>query len=237
MVELSSLESLIQSRHLTDDAVQSYRSTFEENPARFVALEDFLLPEFAERLSAFLRNEGKFQTEYGLYSLEDRGASEEEWGSAPEEDRFFRFGKLVGTPPEFQLSDNSLAYLRLRSTFQQDDALRSFFETATGIELGTSDDFGSHSMGVGDFLKPHDDDNRNRRLALVLYLAPDWAPELGGELHIADKDGNEWVVEARYNSLVAFDTRAETTHYVAAISEAAGERKRVTIGGWYHDPQ
>jgi Rps23 Pro-64 3,4-dihydroxylase Tpa1-like proline 4-hydroxylase len=43
-------------------------------------------------------------------------------------------------------------------------------------------------------------------------------------------------VDAKYNSLVAFDTRAGTTHRVVPISEAAGTRKRLTIGGWDHSP-
>jgi Rps23 Pro-64 3,4-dihydroxylase Tpa1-like proline 4-hydroxylase len=114
--------------------------------------------------------------------------------------------------------------------------LRFFFEQVTGIKLGMSDDFGSHSMSVGHFLKPHDDDNRNRRLALVLYLSPDWESAYGGSLHIIDQGGSETVVPATYNSLVAFDTRAGTTHYVAPIAESAGDRRRVTIGGWYHEP-
>lgn len=76
----------------------------------------------------------------------------------------------------------------------------------------------------------------DRRLALVLYLSPDWKPEYGGNLKILDPDGNESTVEAKYNSLVAFDTLAGTTHCVVPVAEAAGTRKRLTIGGWYHTP-
>ena len=213
-----------------------YRSAFEAQPARYFVVEDFLVPAVAERLSRFLGSEADFATEYGLYGIDDRPVSAEEWMAADARARFFRFSKLVGTPPEFQLSDNSLAYLRLRSTFQGSDELRRFFEAATGIELAKSADFGSHSMGAGDFLNAHDDDNRNRRLALVVYLSPDWKADYGGSLKIVDGDGNESTVEARYNSLVAFDTRAGTTHYVVPIADAAGTRRRLTIGGWYHDP-
>lgn len=237
MAERSALASLIQSQHLTDGATRSYRSAFESHPARFVVLEEFLVPEIAGRLSEFLRSEGEFQTEFGLYSAEDQPISEAEWNSAPEQDRFFRFSKLVGTPAEFRLSDNALTYLRLRTVFHKDESLRSFFEDVTGIDLAMSDDFGSHSMAVGDFLKSHDDDNRNRRLALVLYLSPDWTRDLGGSLHIVDPSGEESVVPATYNSLVAFDTKAGTTHCVAPIAEAAGDEKRATIGGWYHAPE
>ena len=230
------LSSLIQSDHLTPDALSSYRSDFESTPARFTVIENFLVPATAHRLSEFLRNEAEFKSEYGLYSTEEHKVDEDAWLAAPEDDRFFRYGRLVGTPPQFQFSPNSLTYLKFRTTFQGDDNLRAFFAEVTGLELALSDDFGSHSMGVGDFLKEHDDSDRNRRLALVLYLSPDWKPEFGGGLHIADGKGGQWIVEPTYNSIVAFDTLAGTTHQVASIQETAGEQRRVTIGGWYHAP-
>lgn len=237
MVDPKALASLIQPQHLTEDAVRSYRLAFESHPARFVVIEDFLLPNIASKLSAFLDTEALFSRHHGLYSADDREVDEEEWRSAGDEDRFFRFGKLVGAQPQFQFSDNSLAYLKFRSTFQKDDDLRAYFEEVSGIPLAVSDDFGSHSMTAGDFLKPHDDNNRNRRLALVLYLSPDWKPEYGGALKIADPAGDgESTVAASYNSLVAFDTLAGTTHHVVPISEAAGPNARLTIGGWYQRP-
>lgn len=201
-----------------------------------MVLEDFLVPAVAERLGRFLDGEAEFATEYGLYGVDDRRVEEREWLAADDDARFFRFSKNVGTRPEFQLSDNALTYLRFRTTFQRSDEMRAFFEAATGLELASSDDFGSHSMQAGDFLRTHDDDNRNRRLALVLYLSAGWRPDYGGSLEIVDPDGRTSIVEARFNSLVAFDTRAGTTHRVLPISDAAGERRRLTIGGWYHQP-
>jgi hypothetical protein len=227
---------LIQSQHLEPAAVDAYRSVFQSSPARFYVIENFLRPELAERLSEFLRREGRFETEFGLQSEDDHKVDESRWLDAPPDDRFFRYGRLVGTEPEYQFSPNSLAYLQFRTAFQTDDNLRSFFEESTGLELARSDDFGSHSMRAGDFLREHDDDNRNRRLALVLYLSPGWKAELGGSLHILDPNGQEHVVEPEHNSLVAFDTLAGTTHFVEPIRDAAGDAARVTIGGWYHTP-
>ena len=57
------------------------------------------------------------------------------------------------------MSSNALTYLKLRETFQQ-PAFESFFEDSTGMSLGASDDFGVHSMRVGDYLRPHADDNK-----------------------------------------------------------------------------
>ena len=226
----------VQGQHLTSAAINSYRSSFQASPARFLVIEDFLVEGVAERLSEFLQSEAQFETEYGVSSAEDHKVDKDEWTRASDEHRFFRYGRLVGTPAEFQFSNNSLTYLKFRTTFQADDNLRRFFENVTGLELARSDDFGSHSMGVADFLKDHDDNNRNRRLAPVLYLSPDWKREYGGSLHIVDGEGRDSVVEPSFNSVVAFDTLAGTTHYVDPITEAAGEQKRVTIGGWYHNP-
>jgi len=235
-VDETSLASLIQARHLEPAALEAYRSAFQSSPARFVVIENFLLDELAGRLSEFLRNEAKFETELGLYSAEGHKVGDAAWLAASDDDRFFSYGRLVGTPPEFQFSPNSLAYLRFRNAFQSDDDLRAFFEAATGLELARSDDFGSHSMGVGDFMRDHDDNNRNRRLALVLYLSPGWTPARGGSLHIVDPAGTESIVAPTFNSLVAFDTLAGTVHFVEEIRDAAGDDRRVTIGGWYHAP-
>ena len=232
---MSALTSVVGGDHLAAEKVRSYRAAFESTPARFVVLEDFLQPALAERLSRFLDHEARYKTEYGLYGF-DEGVNEQEWNAAAEDERFFRFSKLVGMDPTHAMGDNALSYLQFRSTFQQNAELRAFFESITGMRLGASDDFGSHSMQAGDFLKAHDDDNNDRVLALVLYLSPDWRPEYGGTLKIVDPGGAELTVQARYNSLVVFDTRAGTTHYVVPISERAGERKRLTIGGWYHAP-
>ena len=234
---MSAFTSLVQPQHQDDEAVAVYRSLFASRPARFVVIEDFLATAVAERLSRFLADEAQFATEYGLYEVEDRPVTEQEWTAADDSRRFFRFSKLVGARPGFSMSDNSLTYLRFRSAFQKDEGLRRFFEAVTEIELSASSDFGSHAMGAGDFLRSHDDDNRNRRLAIVLYLSPQWRPEFGGSLKIVDRDGVESTVEAAYNSLVAFDTLAQTTHHVVPISEAAGTAKRLTIGGWYHRPR
>lgn len=234
-MDRSGLASLVQAEHLVEAAIASYRSAFESRPARFVVIEDFIVSATADRLSEFLRREGDFVTEFGLYSAEEHKVDEANWLAAADDDRFFRYGRLAGTPQEFLFSANSLEYLKFRTAFQNDDGLRSFFEGCTGLPLARSDDFGSHSMGVGDFLKEHDDNNRNRRLALVLYLSPGWKADFGGRLHILDREGGHHIVPCRYNSLVAFDTLADTVHYVESITEAAGEERRVTIGGWYHN--
>ena len=225
------LESWIQSSHLTNGVVQKYRETFNSDPARLVVIKDFLRAEVAQRLSRFLAQEAIFLPEYGLYSSEN-AVDEKDFLAAPDADRFFRLSKLTGTAPGFQMSPNAIAYLRLRQAFQQAD-FQDFFESVSGLRLGWSDDFGAHKMLPGDFLRPHSDDNRNRRLALVIYLSPEWKKECGGVLHVVDGGANDTEILPEYNSMVAFDVLGAAQHYVSPIDAGV----RLSIGGWYHKPQ
>jgi hypothetical protein len=227
-----SLKSWIQTQHLEHDALLSYRESFQTHSARLLVLKQFLQVPVAERLHKFLRDEAEYRIEYGLYSNGDEAASEEAWLHADEKNRFFRFSKLVGAPPEYNMSPNMLTYLRFRKAFQ-DPGFQIFFQELSGMQLGWSDDFGSHSMATGDFLKPHSDDNRNRGLALVIYLS-DWRPNFGGALHVVDSQGRRTSIEPEYNSLVVFDVAAGTTHSVEPITAEADNVRRLTIGGWYH---
>ena len=135
-------------------------------------------------------------------------------------------------PPDHRMSPNALSYLQFRQTFQRPE-FAAFFAAVTGLELGASDDFGVHAMGVGDFLRAHSDDVKNRRIALVIYLSPEWDPAFGGTLVLTNPDGTDTRVEPRYNSIVIFDVLAKTSHLVEPITPEAGERSRFTIGGWY----
>lgn len=234
-IDITFLREWIRAEHLEEAQLRMYRDMLQSHGSRFVVLRSFLTDSVAEKLSRFLQREAQFHTEYGLYSVHDQGVPEERWQSAIDQDRFFRFGKLVGTSPEFAMSPNALTYLRFRKTFQ-DPRFRNFYEHLCGTQLGSSDDFGSHSMAVGDMLRPHSDDNRNRRVAIVIYLSPDWETSYGGALHIVDRQGRVSSIEAAYNTMIAFDVLAETTHYVTSIDPAAGTRRRLTIGGWYPNP-
>ncbi len=233
MIDRQRLASWIQPQHLDDRALETYKNAFISHPARLVVINNFLVPQVADRLDRFLANEAEFKPEYGLYSIEG-AVKEEEWLRADEPDRFFRFGKLVGTPPQFQTSPNALTYLQFRMTFQRPD-FKTFFEAISGLPLGASDDFGAHAMTRGDFLRPHSDDNRNRQLALVIYLTPGWKREFGGVLRVVHNDDRYTDVEPEYNSMIAFDVLTAPAHLVSPIQpEDVGPQRRLTIGGWYH---
>lgn len=237
MPELTDREALagwIQPQHLDAETISTYRASFSSHPARMVVIPGFLHDDVADRLSRFLLNEAEYHAEYGIYSVEG-AVPEERYLAADDSDRFFRLHRLAGIPEQHRFSMNALTYLQLRDAFQQ-PAFEAYFEELTGLELGASDDFGVHSMRTGDYLRAHADDNKERAVALVMYLTPGWSPGFGGSLHMSHPDGGETRVDADFNSIVIFDVLAGTSHSVAPVEASSGELPRVTIGGWYHRP-
>lgn len=234
MIDRSTLGAWIQPQHLEDDALEAYRTKMANHPGRLILVEDLLVDDKAEKLSRFLHEEAEFRTEFGLYSAE-AAVTEEEWQRADDEDRMFRLRRLSGIPPQFQFSPNALTYLQFRQALQQ-PAFAEFFQALTGLDLGTSEDFGVQSMKPGDYLRSHSDDVRDRRIALVIYLSPGWRSEFGGTLVMTDRDGNSTRVDPGYNSMVVFDVLADSMHLVEPIAESAGDATRFTIGGWYPKP-
>ena len=233
MPDTEALGRWIRDEHLEEEALAGYRAARAAHPARMIVLQDVLVPEAADRLAGFLADGAVFTTERGLYSTEE-GVDEETWEAAPDRDRFFRFGKISGQRPEAMLSDEMLTYLQWRG-FVTEEPFRRWCEAVTGLALGPSDDFGCHAFEVGDFLLAHDDANRDRRLALVLYLTPGWQPAFGGALSMTAADGTTERTEAAFNSMAVFDTTAGSSHRVERIEDAAAGTARRTFGGWFPD--
>jgi hypothetical protein len=234
MADRDALRPWISAGHLDDATLERYRLEMEAHPARIIVLRDVLTADTATALATFLRDDAEYGVEHGLYSHsgpEDPGT----WEAAPESDRFFRYGKLAGIRPEAALDPATLTYMRWR-TFVTEPPFHDFFEALTGLTLGLSDDFGVHRFSVGDFLNDHDDENKNRRVAFVMYLTPDWRREFGGALHMEDRSGGVHLVESKFNTMVVFDVSAGSTHHVGRIEEAAGEHARFTFGGWFPNP-
>jgi 2OG-Fe(II) oxygenase superfamily len=233
-MQTDELAPWIAGSHLEEAAVREHRAAFEADPARLVMLEGFLRSDVAERLAEFFAEGAEYSREYGLYSAEG-GVDAEAWERAPDDDRFFRYDKLTGIKPEAALSDGALTYMRFRS-FVTEPAFRGYFEELTGLPLGPSDDFGGHAFEVGDFLRDHDDANKDRRLAIVLYLTPGWQPDFGGALVMGDRTGAVRRFDASFDTLAVFDTIAGTTHRVEPVLEAAAGSARRTFGGWFPNP-
>jgi hypothetical protein len=82
-------------------------------------------------------------------------------------------------------------------------------------------------MGVADFLKEHDNNNtnnRNRPLALVLYLSPDWHPDFGN-LHITIRSANG---SSNRNTLLL--ARSTPWHGLLASLRPSAKRAATTAG-------
>jgi hypothetical protein len=237
MSDFGELEGLIQPQHLTDDAIARYGEAFRSHPAKMTVIDDFLVEPVAEQVSRFLDKDAIFANDYGLYSTGASRVGGDAFVEAEDDDRFYRFRSMVGVDIEAGLSDTTFAYMQVRRSLGSADGSR-YFAAISGLDLAAeSDDFKPHRMEAGDYLRPHNDANNNRQLAIVIYLSPGWTPEYGGTLVVLDRDGGSHTVPAAYNSVVMFDVVAHKHHFVETIEEAAGERARLTLGGWYHFPE
>ena len=234
--------SWIQDTHRQEDSIQSYRRAFEAHPANLLVVRNFLKEDGAAQLGTFLQTEAQYETLHGLYSTMKNhpqglaNATETEWVTAEESDRFYRLRKFVGLSRNSQLTPNLVAYMKFRNAFNE-PAFRQFFISVTGLSLDLNEaTFHSFMMKPGDFLRHHDDTgNNNYHVAFVLYLTPGWQPEFGGELQMFDPRGEMTSVSPEYNSLVLFKVNPRTKHQVAPI-KGNGDLGRVTISGWMHKP-
>lgn len=226
----------IQKQHLRPESASANRTAFLAHPARILHLPDVLHPHLAQALARFLAEGALFHTEYSLLQAGggDAVADADQWNAAPQDQRFYRFGLFAGTRQQGQISPDLFTFLKFRTALG-DDPIRTFFSTSTGLNLGTLA-FAAHKMQHGDFLKPHTDNVRNRRIAFVFYLSDHWQDDCGGELHIVHFNREVTIIRPLYNSLVIFDVRAHLHHFIPPIPAAAGPRARLTIGGWYQYP-
>lgn len=234
-LDIQALSRFVQEQHLEPEALAARRAAFSSHPARLTVIENFLHEPLAEQLAAFLDNDAVFAGDYGLYSHPGERVKGELFDEATDDDRFFKFRTMVGVDPAQGLSDTTFAFMQFRRNMQS-DVFGAFFEQVTGLELVVTDDFVLHRMEAGDYLGPHDDRGRGRRVATVTYLTPGWTPDMGGQLVVLDREGGEHVVEPSFNSIVVFEVAGHKLHHVERVSEAAGERARNTVGGWYHYP-
>ena len=83
----------------------------------------------------------------------------------------------------------------------------------------------------GDFLTGHDDDvqGKNRKIAYVLGLTPQWRAEWGGLLQFHHSDGRISAIIPQFNCLNLF--AVPQTHSVSQVASFAG-RVRYSVTGW-----
>ncbi len=240
MNDFEALTAWIQPRHLSASGIDARRAAFENHRLRLVHMTDFLKPDRAANLGRFLGREASYRQVYSLYSThrETYGdwVSVDRWQATDEAERCHTYGMLTGPDPRFRLSPNLFTFLEFRKVLVT-SAFGAYLSAVTGLPLGEIVNPTVHRMRPGDFLKPHDDRIEGRRVAFVLYLSPGWKADYGGTLHISGKDDECSRIEAAFNSLVVFDLTAHKSHHVTDIRDTAGDRTRLTMGGWFHGPE
>lgn len=238
------LDAWINEEHLGDERLASYRSRFEQHPLRLLVIDNLLREQPAARLSAALLDDSEYQPTFAICETPaapqegangsnaglHRKVDPQQWDATSDAQRFYRYRIIKGARPERRFSAGIMSYLRFRSDFAGPH-FTALFEAMTGLPLGGAI-FDVHRMEAGDYLRRHTDDSQGRQIAFVFYLTPGWHAGLGGTLGLSDPDGNVVSVPAIYNRLVIFDVKAGTEHEVVPVSEDAGAKARVSIGGW-----
>ncbi len=215
---------------LSADALERAARSYADHPLRLVAMPSFLREDVGTRVSRFLLEEAVYETTFGLYSKRNQHVTREEWEAAADADRFFRYGSPVAAALE-GLTPGVVSFLQLRAAMH-DARFHQLIAAVVGSEIGQVAFYG-RSMQVGDFLRDHNDDRLERSVAFVLFLSPEWTGELGGDLQIRASSGVSWTHPPTFNTLVLFDVTAHEKHGVLPIAEAAGARRRVSLGGWF----
>jgi SM-20-related protein len=107
----------------------------------------------------------------------------------------------------------------------------------TGTRLGPNSPPEAYALPEGSFLGPHTDRVYGRRIALVIYLNPEWEPEFGGALHIVQNDGAVARILPRRGSLLLFDVDTHKEHYIGVVTPQCGGQSRLTLSCWFENPR
>lgn len=224
------LSKWVQPQHLTSSALAGYQEAYASHPASTLRLPQILRPEIMRYLFLYMSSEAEYEPIFGLYSP-DAKVPEQEWLAAEDSNRMYQFSQMRGTRPDVR-SLNPFLFAKFREALC-DARFLLFFQALTGTPLAPLKSFAGNAFGTGDYLRPHHDFVGNRRIAYIFYLTPKWSPGFGGALHMFSHDNHETVLEVEDNSLVVFDVHGHREHYVAPVCEAAGEYRRLTLGGWF----
>lgn len=115
-------------------------------------------------------------------------------------------------------------------------------ETVTGIKLKNVS--ASLSMYNGsDFLLPHDDLMKDRKIAFIYYISPwgekeTWTHDMGGALEFFECRNNEPIfpiakrIFPQNNTFIFFEVCDTSFHQVSEVTNF--DFPRLTINGWFH---
>ncbi|MDQ8202797.1 2OG-Fe(II) oxygenase [Pelagicoccus sp. SDUM812003] len=197
-------------------------------------VDDFLSPEMADRISAFVAREAEYENRYGILDTKG-GISREEWESKDDASKLFSLSRFSKVGDRYALSPNWLSYLRFTSASTQLElgnlwARICTDDTADAVVTGSECLLGA--LSGNQFLRYHTDkgEGAERLFCTVLYLSKNWQERDGGHLHI-DAEGGEVVVVPTFNRCVVF--LPGLRHAVGEFAESSTGKTRYSLTTWY----
>ena len=227
--------------------VESIREEFTNN--RVVVIDNFLLPEVAEKIHEYFTEDMPFDWwrvstcpkangESGFDLVINHEDYKDELKSnyirsleAFKDGEFsYNFHRTVG--------DHSDSCTCLECNFKSwlySKEPVSFLNNVLDMTVTTTDEVFAAVYLPGDFLSPHVD-SPNGSVGFVYQLTKNWKSQFGGNLHFLDHETMdvERVETPRFNTLTLFDLPKGVGkwHYVSHVSPGV-EELRLTYAGWY----
>jgi len=217
-----------------------------------LVIEDFLLPDVAERMHDAMIDSVPYQIHYVLDDKYQSLSREDAAKDTPEQQKtinrkileaasrgvgFIYDGYLksrVETGPEHE-SNEKLTFLHEVFDYIGSEEVLSTISKITGRTDLTGAEPQYTRFTPGHFLTRHRDvvTNERRRIAFVLGLTKGWHPDWGGLLQFYQEDGtprDAWT--PRFNVLSIFDvSHIHAVTYVAPYARAS----RYSLTGWFID--
>ncbi len=205
-----SLSSWINQQNLKSKAIKQQNTLFTiAKPFRHLQIKNFLLEEKA---TALLQELQKIHVEQ-------------------KESDLFKFSQTQ----DFETMDNKT--LKSFHQFFVSKEFISYIEKIISLHI-TQDklDMTGTCYQSTDFLLPHNDKVGTRKIAFVLYLSETFSQNDGGALIFYNTKNKHPTTPAQsyppeWNSLIIFEVSQTSFHQV---EENISQKKRYTIGGWFH---
>ncbi len=205
----SQFQKWISREYRTTTIIQKLNNQFKNNPPfAHLELENFFNREELLKVLKALNEEEFIEKEADL----------------------FKFKQTL----DFTTTSNALL-LELRK-FLSSKAFITYMEAITEIKLKENQiDLSGFIYQNTDYLLPHDDQLKGRKIAFMTYLS-DLEDKDGGKLILYKTKGTiprgeEKVIIPKLNKFVFFKVSEKSFH---EIEEVIVNKQRITIGGWLH---
>lgn len=199
--------------------LQNLKARFDNgHPYRHIYIDNFLNPEFAERLYSNFPGLDKMSRNYhGLNEFKSEGSGFENFDPA-----FEQLRQQLNTPEMYKAVS---LITGIDDLFSVEDALG----------------MGVHQGGDGSYLDVHIDFNihhlRNihRRCNLLIFLNKNWKEEYGGKVELwnADVTKLEQAYLPSFNRCVIFETNEISYHGYSTIHVPPGETRKSFYAYYY----